>query len=551
MSGTNADTPAESPPSATSRTTTRSNNGSNSQSSDRSAPTYGYHNTFHTHTTPALEDHPPSYAVAINKKTLSRLEAQAQAEQAALRDALPEYSCSVEIGGVLGLKQELASPFQVAGHREWSDAYVLLRGTQLSIYRLKSPHLLSKKRTPGPGRLVKTYSLQHAEVGVAGDFKKSVLIPRSPFAHLVPVAARAKLFETDPHLFEPIREFVIRLRLETEQFLLCMSTQEEMLTWVEKLCAAIDISPPIEDRSEPRYRSLPRRSRRQRLLEGSRINSNIENLSNLEAGRRIIAEQERIIRALYPHLAGSNTSEHPHDSAEHGHPHAGGDPETDDLDPEDARFPTAASRSGSRDGNAHTEAHDRPSSSATSSSTDPKSTPPYRHSPSQALRYRRRCAPVLLACSPRVSDVVYSGGHRMRILVKNKILVEFTSHPPRYDAHNFSKTEKSRPMLAPKAAPAIAQQERPASPARGISDDSIANSLHESFGYDLSSASSAQNGEEIRFVPSSEPPSPTVPTRSKADAAHRIVTMGKNRTSEEATRDSGLNAVALGVGLIV
>lgn len=415
----------------------------------------------------------------------------------------------------------------------------------MSIYRLKSPHLLSKSRALGPGRLVKHFSLQHAEVGVAADFRKTSLIPKSPFAHLVPASARQRLFETDPHLFEPLREHVIRLRLETEQFLLCVSTQEEMLDWVEKLCAAIDISLPLEDRSEPRYRSLPRRSRRQRLLDGGRVGEILEDLSNLDIGQRIIAEQERIIQQLYPHLADSNSSEQVQES--NNQPNAatrGMDPETDDLDPEDARFPSARRTASHSD-----ESEDRPSSSATmESSADPKNSPPHRHSSSQALRYRRRCAPVLLSSSPRVSDVVYSGGQRMRINVREHILVTYTSHPPRYDAHNFPKHRKPLQRIAesaaPKAVPASLGIARPTSPIRGFSDDSFM-----SFGSDFTTMSS--DSDDIRSTPSSEPPSPTAATHVKADAAHQLVRLGKTKVTEDRSREDGLSAVSLGVGLLI
>jgi hypothetical protein len=453
------------------------------------------------------------------------------------------------MGGIMGMKQELCSPFQAAENREWNDVYVHLQGTQLRICRIKSAGFLSKSRAPGPGRLIKAFSLQHAEVGVASDFKKTSLTPRSPFAHLVPTAARPKLFETDPHLFEPVREHVLRLRLEAEQFLLCAGTQEQMLEWVENLCAGVDISPPLEDRSEPRYRSLPRRSRRQRVLDGSRIAGNLENLPNMEAGRRIIEEQERIIRQLYPHLATDSdaTSTQQSEHFQESNANSGNDPETEDFDPEDVRFPSR--RPGSSE--------ERPSSSAITTSSDPKSTPQHTHTAAQALRYRRRCAPVLLASSSRVSDTVFYDDRRMRINVKEHILVDFTSHPPRYDVHNFPKTKpsKSLPTIAErrvtstKAVSTTTNTERPTSPTRELSDDSI------TFGYDLSSSTSVQTGlhsdsDDIRSVPSSEPPSPTGLSQAKTDAARQLATLGKRRVSDGGA-EGGLSAVALGVGLLI
>jgi hypothetical protein len=433
----------------------------------------------------------------------------------------------------LGLKQELTSPFQLASDRDWHDTYVILQGTQISTYRLKHPGPFSKSKTIGPGRLIKNFTLQHAEVGIAADFRKTLPTPKSPFASLIPAAARQKLFETDPQLFEPIREHAIRLRLETEQFLLCASSQEEMLDWVEKLCAAVDISQPLEDRSEPRYRSLPRRSRRQRLVDGVRV-GNLDNLSSLEGGRMIIAEQERILRRLYPHLAGANSGE-AREPIESLNGHSAADPEMEDFDPEDVRFPSAR-RTTSRS----SESEERPSSSATTeSSADPKSRPRHYHSQSQTLRYRRRCAPVLLADSPRVSDVVFSGGKRMRINTKERALVSFTPLPPRYDAHNFPRQKEPLPRIvespAVKPVPVAIANERPTVLLRGTSDDSL--------------LSSASDSDDIRSALASEPPSPT--TRAKLDAARRLVDRSKTRTSHERTREDGLDTVALGVGLLV
>lgn len=531
-----------------SATRSRRSERSNHASSQSTPPTYGYHNTFHTHATPILAT-PPTYACATNPKTLKWLNSKALDDARVLRrsKAPPSYTCSVEAEGMLGMKQELTSVFEVSKSREWNDVFVALRGTQLCIYRTKSPSILSKSRAPVAGRLLKTFTLQHAEVGVASDFKKSALVPKSPFAHLVPASARPKLFETDPHLFEPVREHVLRLRLETEQFLLCAETQEEMLTWVENLCAAIDISPPLEDRSEPRYRSLPRRSRRQRVLDGVRLAGDMENLSNVDAGRRIIAEQEAIIRQLYPHLGLSNTQE----SQEVTHAQQTSDPDRDEFDADDVRFPTrrpgssSMSRTTSREG--EPDAEDRPSTGE--SNGDPKHATYPLPSRSQALRYRRRCAPVLLACSPRVSDVVFSGGRRLRINIREHILVEYTSHPPRYDAHNFPKVKRTpkteSESRVTKHVPPPVDVARPGSPLRAVSDDSLA------FGYDLASTSSDQASDEIRSATPSEPPSPTALTQAKADAARQLSAMGKSRRSSDENRDNSISAVALGVGLLI
>ncbi|USP82806.1 uncharacterized protein yc1106_10080 [Curvularia clavata] len=522
-------------------------NRTRSANSSGSAATYGYHNTYHTHAQLPLGS-PPSYACAMDPKTRKRLDERARAEKEAVRNMQlpPPYTCTVEMQGIVGLKHELSSPFQVSSHREWSDVYAILRGTQLNLYRIKNPHLLSKSKTASPGRLLKSFSLQHAEVGVASDVKRSPLVPKSPFVHLVPVTARAKLYESDPQLFEPVREHPIRLRLEFEQFLLCPASEESMLDWIESFCAAIDISSPLEDRSEPRYRSLPRRSRRQRVLDAAQIGDNLESLSNMEAGRRLIAEQEQIMRQLYPNLAGTREQ-----SASRHSPSA--DAELDDFDPEDVRFPTreAADPLTRISSQGHDQAdEDQPDSQ---SSSDHKSMAPVAPTPAQTMRYRRRCAPVLLASSPRVSDVVFAKGQRFRISVKAHMLVDYATHPPRYDAHGFPKNRRPSHAAITQEPPAVATEEiapvtvvpeRPSSPVRGISDDSITSIT---FGEDLAPINSKSNIDETG---QSGPPSPTGKSHVTADAARQLEAMGKRRPSVE-SREASLNPLNLGVGLLI
>ncbi|KAJ4340214.1 hypothetical protein N0V95_007566 [Ascochyta clinopodiicola] len=521
-------------PEPTASTTRRTRSSNQQQTSQQ---TYGYHNTFHTHQQLPLGN-PPAYArIDDNLRYLNdKARTEAKAERA---DVLPPpYTCTVEISGVLGVRHELLSPFHVSGQRDWSDAYVILRGTQLSIHRAKQPGLWSKNKQPTPGRLISSYTLQHAEVGIASDFKKTPLIPKSPFAHLVPASARHKLYESDPHLFEPVREHTIRLRVETEQILLCAPTQNGMLDWVEALCAAIDISSPIEDRSEPRYRSLPRRNRRQRVLDGTQLGEDLDSLSTLEAGQRIIAEQERIIRQLYPHLAGGREMGNTTTVT------ATADAELDEFDPEDVRFPT-------HNGLARVSSLDDEDERPSTTSSDPKTGSVIRPTPSQALRYRRRCAPVLLSSSPRVSDVVVCDGKRMRIVVKEHMLAPYTSHPPRYDAHGFKKKSTSKPTTTEAPTTVVIEKingpERPASPMRTASDDSIASIT---FGYDLAPTSSEQDADRIDLASSSGPPSPTAMSQVKMDATHQLGNMGKLRSSIDG-RDHDISTVTLGVGLLI
>ena len=292
---------------------TDNNNGSSS-SSRASPPVMGYYNSFHTHTRAIPHPRLPNYEAVISGRGPYRFKPSTLDEAT---DTLPPYSCSVFMQGSLAVKQELSSPFTVAYDRRWRNMHATLRGTQLLFHRSKTGPLFGKTYdTPQAGRLLKRYSLQHAEVGIAQDFKKTDPIPKSAFAKMVPAASRTKLYETDPHLFDPPREFTIRVRAEAEQFLMCVGSLEELLDWIEALCAAVDISMPLDERSDPRYRTLPRRNRRGQQNSHRGDNSNgggggvnaltlrFDESGNPEANQRLVEEQERILQSLYRRTIG-------------------------------------------------------------------------------------------------------------------------------------------------------------------------------------------------------------------------------------------------------
>lgn len=431
--------------------------------------TYGYYSTFQSRAQPNL-DSPPSYEKSqCSKPRLNPSECE----------ILPAYSASVDLHAVLSMKRELSTPFTApTKDREWSDVYAVLRGTCLSLHRIKRAKAFAKDRSVRPGKLVRQYSLQHAEVGIAMDHQKSQPVPKHYLGYFIPPLAREKAYESDPHLFEPVREHVLRLRPEGEQILLCAWSQPQLLDWVEKLCEAIDISQPLEDRAEPRYRSLPRRGRRQRQLEASLLH-NVSGLSESAAGRRHIEEQERILRELYPNL-GESSSESTSAGSNELEQTNTNDPDTEDLDPADVRdpSPTPPTQSPSTE---EMEAHEsyfpapelpeqttrtsfddpepaeppRRSSTSSDTSTATATTtssiqrkPIPRSSPSAAhiLRYRKRCAPVLLATSPRNNDVIFHEGARMRINPADHTLVPFVQAPPKYESHKFPLKVKRIPL---------------------------------------------------------------------------------------------------------
>ncbi|KAK2009811.1 PH domain-containing protein [Colletotrichum eremochloae] len=152
-------------------------------------------------------------------------------------ERLPCYSCDIELEGVWVKKMEIENTTKRAEDRNWHTTFVQLRGTALNFYNVKKDWGWGRTRD-GPtispdsppwvrkASLDKAYSLQHADVGIAADYKK--------------------------------RRYVIRVRAETDQFLLSCIELSTMVKWLEALFAAIDVAAPIDDRDYPRDQSIPR-----------------------------------------------------------------------------------------------------------------------------------------------------------------------------------------------------------------------------------------------------------------------------------------------------
>lgn len=156
----------------------------------------------------------------------------------------------------------------ISTHRNWQTVYVQLNNTQLNIYNvtrnsplksLKSTESLPSRSTlslgglatdpPAEssnrpkdltgkviemgfcriGKLLKSYTLQYAEVGYASDYTK--------------------------------RLHVLRVRPEGEQILLQANSQQDHILWTNTVQMGIDLALPLEERALPLTRQVPRRRR--------------------------------------------------------------------------------------------------------------------------------------------------------------------------------------------------------------------------------------------------------------------------------------------------
>lgn len=391
----------------------------------RTRPT-SYYNSFQTICSSA-NDEPPSYQIA------SRHRAPPRPPHNYL-EALPKYSCTVEMGGKVLIQLESINPLHDPTESEWRELYLVLRGTLLSFYKVKDN---------GPGKLLRSYTLQHAEVGLAPDSQHTVLVPQTRLAHLIPSSARRRAWQKDPDLFRPVRQHLMRLRIETDQIVLADACEEEIHSWITAISAGIDVAHAIDERAVPRQCTVPRRRRRQRASDIGNITDPI-----------VIAEQERILRDMYPAFAEQieqaqqPASEQTTPGSTTNLPISTPTREEEEVDisamREDAGGADVSSLRPTVSRNVTSSSVNTTYSEDMMYATSPanfsgsgKWEPPHTRTASQVQRYVRRCMPILLAEAVRASDVLICNGKRVKINWRMELLEEWELQPPTYKSHRF------------------------------------------------------------------------------------------------------------------
>ncbi|PHZ13410.1 PH domain-like protein [Rhizopus microsporus ATCC 52813] len=214
---------------------------------------------------------PPDYYFDMTfSKRLERCKSMIFPREEEGKEELPPYTCTVYKMGYVHIKKEFDAPDVRTKWRVWRKLYVELWGTVLRVYRtappkdkvdyyytfgpLKAPYYYYHKYYYTP---ILTLSLAGAEASRALDYLK--------------------------------RPNVLRLTTqEGPQLLLRLSSHVEMISWVEHLQAAINISLDLEDRPMPKFITLPIRS----LTSGTLDSRTIELERAREQRRR---EQREIL----------------------------------------------------------------------------------------------------------------------------------------------------------------------------------------------------------------------------------------------------------------
>jgi hypothetical protein len=299
--------------------------------------------------------------------------------------------------------------FEPAKKRRWKKCYLVLHGTKLEVHKPKKIPFFSSARKAAadpskpvgyrPGTLLESYTLQLAEVGTATDYRK--------------------------------RHFAIRLRVQTVQFLISCRTLEVFLEWLEALSAAIDLSPSLEERSDPRYQTLPRRRRRR------------VNLAPATAGplTRATTAQERFgaMRGNLPHDAEGTALGRQTSNQESIH----GTADILEATPTHPRTPAHLRRARTQ----------QPEEEEPPFDADGKWAPRAQITREANLRFARRCMAILARDAPRQSDFVVFNGKRYRLLYERKKMLPDGESEPEEPEQPPSTWWGKRPATAKGKAP--------------------------------------------------------------------------------------------------
>lgn len=221
---------------------------------------------------------PPKYT-SINPNRRIRFPVYECIEQCPSDAVPPKYTPAINSFTVISMKMELLSPYEASPSRQWKNYVMEINSTQLNFYHIDETltsgiknynnndskvssshshhsHLFSLS-TRGTyqfnksdqericmtidknrgkyltnDRIIKTYSLQCAKLGIPTDYTK--------------------------------KTFVLRMRCESEQFLLNFSHVDDMILSTMYLQMGIAVSLDLDLRELPTYRVVPRRRRRRR-----------------------------------------------------------------------------------------------------------------------------------------------------------------------------------------------------------------------------------------------------------------------------------------------
>lgn len=189
----------------------------------------------------------------------------------------PSYKPAVEELTIVSMKLEWLSPYDVSPLRTWKNLIMEINSTQLNFYHIDeslTSHIRNYSNdssSSSPSKQRSTFSFGNRttyEFNKNDQEQIAFRIKRNKKLYL----SNDKLYKSYSLQFAkfglPIdykkKTYVLRLRCESEQFLLNFAHVDDMIMWTMYLNMGISVALDLELRALPDYRTVPRRRRRRR-----------------------------------------------------------------------------------------------------------------------------------------------------------------------------------------------------------------------------------------------------------------------------------------------
>lgn len=220
---------------------------------------------------------PPSYK-KINPNRSIRYPIYESLKPCSTNENPPDYKPTISNFTIISMKSEYLSPYEKSFSKNWENFIMEINSTQLNFYEIDSS--LTNK--------IKNYYSVASEICHLDNSKKffqfnnkaTYTFNKNDKEHICYNIERNKSnFLTTKNLVKsftlqfakfgiPIdydkKTFVLRLRCESEQFLINFTHVDDMIDWTTYLSIGISVALDLELRDLPDYRIVPRRRSRRR-----------------------------------------------------------------------------------------------------------------------------------------------------------------------------------------------------------------------------------------------------------------------------------------------
>ena len=218
----------------------------------------------------------------MNPNRLIRYPIYENIQPCSINEKPPIYSPTIEKFTIVSIKSEYLSPYEPSNSKIWKNFIMEINSTQLNFYYIDSS-LTHRIKNYSSGCESIGNGLYHLDNSTKAKFfnfnhKATYNFNKYDQEHICYQIQRYKKnFICQERLYKsfslqfakfgiPIdynkKTFVLRMRCESEQFLINFAHVDDMINWTTYLSMGISVSLDLELREMPDYRIVPRRRRR-------------------------------------------------------------------------------------------------------------------------------------------------------------------------------------------------------------------------------------------------------------------------------------------------